>query len=310
MELIELGPGIWAALQPTPLRFTDSNSLLVATREGTLIIDAQTDPRSVDYLLASFERLRLPPPRWLVYTHWHLDHTLGAAAYSGASQGQLEIIGHAALVEEGLIRSRTREQLEELRTGLRSAGRDELLRKVDVELLEPTKLVRSREAFELGGIAMVLHPVEAHTDGDLLVEFPELDLWATGDVLDALPFAGHGHPINWGGALSSISLGPNTRVLPGHGKMFEGPAQLERMRRYWGIVVEEVRAARARGESVEALRARLLAEDSVLGELRSELVVDSVSTRAFQAWLPEAVAKTWAELEENSAPIRASERVD
>jgi glyoxylase-like metal-dependent hydrolase (beta-lactamase superfamily II) len=125
-----------------------------------------------------------------------------------------------------------------------------------------------------------------------------LNLWATGDVLDALPFAGHGHPANWPAALSLIAADAQTQILPGHGPIFVGAAQLERMRDYWGFILGRVRDARSEGKTLEELQGSLQEDESPLAGVRTQLVVDELSKRAFDAWFPEAVAKAWAELEE------------
>ena len=300
VELVELGTGVWAALQPTPLRFTDANSLWVATEQGSLVVDAPTDPRTVAYTIEAMRERGMPAPRWLVYTHWHLDHTLGAAQLRAASSGEFEVYGHAALVETDLFSKRLVEQHEELKAGLKEAGRDELLEQVSVELLAPDHAVRDALELELGGLPVVLHPVAAHTDGDLLVEFPRAKLWASGDVLDDLPFAGHGHPSAWPAALELMHSRGVERVVPGHGSVYEGSTHLSLMLDYWRELLGAVRAAHDDSE-LEALTEAMMASDSRFKRYREALVVDGASERAFAAWFPEALKMAWAELEASPA---------
>jgi glyoxylase-like metal-dependent hydrolase (beta-lactamase superfamily II) len=45
---------------------------------ATLVVDAGNSPAHANLLLAEITRLHLPPPAFLVLTHWHWDHVFGA----------------------------------------------------------------------------------------------------------------------------------------------------------------------------------------------------------------------------------------
>ncbi|GAB4438527.1 MAG: MBL fold metallo-hydrolase [Anaerolineae bacterium] len=48
---------------------------------ATLIVDAGNSPAHANLLLAELARLKLPPPDYLVLTHWHWDHVFGIEAF-------------------------------------------------------------------------------------------------------------------------------------------------------------------------------------------------------------------------------------
>ena len=51
---------------------------VVSGSNATLLVDAGNSPAHANLLLAEITRLRLPPPAFLVLTHWHWDHIFGA----------------------------------------------------------------------------------------------------------------------------------------------------------------------------------------------------------------------------------------
>ncbi|MCA9691069.1 MAG: hypothetical protein KC636_15800, partial [Myxococcales bacterium] len=171
-----------------------------------------------------------------------------------------------------------------------NAANDGLTKMRDTPLVPPTRAVAARETLEIGGVSLQLIPVSAHTDGDLLVYVAGARALISGDVVDALPFAGHGHPSAWIAALDQLKALDVAVVLPGHGPVFRGRDQLDRVRRLLVALVEHARAGAAAGESLEALQASLS-----LDELRAELVRDDTDARAFTRFVPEGLAAAYRE---------------
>jgi cyclase len=163
--------------------------------------------------------------RRMVITHWHPDHSFGLTLFTDT-----EVV---------MAHPRTRERLQ--RFGSKA-------RFVDIE----------REAqLVLGGEEVrVIHPGVAHTDGDLVVYFPNRRLIAVGDLLsvDTLPFADKssgGNILEYSRALERLLQLDFDRVVPGHGEVV--PRQkLEVLRDYLRALKRESAQALARGLSPEA----------------------------------------------------------
>ena len=49
-----------------------------------------------------------------------------------------------------------------------------------------------------------LRHYRAHTRGDTVVWLPQQGILASGDLLDDLPYTGHGYPRSWRAALADI----------------------------------------------------------------------------------------------------------
>ena len=78
MAVIQLTPRVWYT---PPVETGDRPALgLAAGRDATLLIDGGNSPAHVKQLLTAAESLPIPPIQSLCLTHWHWDHTFGAAS--------------------------------------------------------------------------------------------------------------------------------------------------------------------------------------------------------------------------------------
>lgn len=50
-HLEQVADGLWAALQPDPLRYYDSNSVIIETSAGLVVVDAQSQLDAVAWLV-------------------------------------------------------------------------------------------------------------------------------------------------------------------------------------------------------------------------------------------------------------------
>lgn len=179
---------------------------VLAGPEGALIIDSQFAPLSEKLIAAirTFSQARL---RFLLNTHVHGDHTGGNANFTRAG----------ATV---IARDNVRQRLRFPPPGANGApGTPAVAEALPVVTFEgPTSLY-------LNGQTVRMTPMPAaHTDGDTLIEFPQLDVLVVGDY-----FRSTGYPVadrNNGGSFRGIAdalgvtigkAGAATRVVPGHG---------------------------------------------------------------------------------------------
>lgn len=328
LRLVEVAPGIHAALQLPPLRINDSNAVLVVTDAGVVVIDAPQRVAARKWLRARADALATSPRRVLVTTHWHLDHALGGALWRAeleAARTPFEHWGHAGLPPQ--LATLGQQQLEEHRalrssqlergTAIEASGRlgdgtpltDEQRVQLDGELLElreeldvlahaelrpPDHLVAEPTTLEVGGLTLELVPVTAHTEADLVVHIPAAHVLVTGDVLDEIPFAGHGRPRRWLRVLERLRALEATTIIPGHGPVL-GPAHLERAIALWEALLEQAMLAIQRGETAEQ-RYGEWATTPEHQALHDALVTDPVGERAFAAFIPGALSRAMADL--------------
>lgn len=329
LRMVEVAPGIHAALQPEALRFNDCNAAIIVTEAGIVVIDAPQRVAAMHWLREQADALaKDPPKRVLVTTHWHLDHSLGNSLWRAALQDQHESFehwGHAGL--PALLAVEGQGQLDEHRTkraallergnAMKASGklpdgtpltpaqhveldgelleiRTELDAIADVRLVPPEQLAAEPTTLALGSLTLELIPVRAHTDADLVVHVPEAGVLVTGDMLDEIPYGGHGRPRRWLAALQQLRKLHPTAIIPGHGAVL-GPEHLDRMIVLWEALLGQAMLAIQRGETPEQ-RWEAWSATPEHEALRASLITDARSERAFAGFIPDALARAMADL--------------
>ncbi len=285
-----------------------------------LVVDSQSSPAKVRALIAEIRKLTDKPVRYVVNTHWHSDHTQGNQVYREEFPG-VEIIGHTTHLEDvpGRAAPFLAEQIGLYEKGIADAEKSaESGKKADGSPLSdeekatlPERIARTRHYLEgLRSIefvpptltvddSLVLHRgsrrieilhFEAHTRGDLVVWLPREKVLVTGDLLDDLPYGGHGYPGPWIHALETLGKLAFEHVISGHGRIQEGKEQLVRVREMLESVTAQAAAAVAAGKSLEETR-----EAVDLAAVRQSLVDDETSGRAFESFMPELVERAYLE---------------
>jgi glyoxylase-like metal-dependent hydrolase (beta-lactamase superfamily II) len=201
LVLTPVAPGL------TLLGGAGGNVLVLATGDGQVLVDSGAAASS-EALLATLTELPGGPVAALFNTHWHLDQ-VGANAALG--EAGATIFAH----EKTRLRLSTGYYLtveERYEPPLPTAAR-------------PTETFHTSDATAIGGQRIEYgYLIEAHTDGDIYVAFPELNVIAVGDAASPardpeLDWFGGG----WlGGRLDSLALllemsDAQTRFVPGYG---------------------------------------------------------------------------------------------
>ena len=175
--------------------FVPGNVTALVTDAGVLLVDTKfaIDYENVSAMLASVTD---QPVRYVINTHYHDDH-------SGANQ---LLKGAGAMVFAS----------ENARRKMLNAGRTDGLPDVTIE---------ARVRLHLGDAPVDLyHFGRAHTDGDVVVHFPEQGVLVTGDIFandpgtpELVDYAGGGSAREWPRTLTrALALDFETAV-PGHG---------------------------------------------------------------------------------------------
>jgi glyoxylase-like metal-dependent hydrolase (beta-lactamase superfamily II) len=322
IEIRALQPGAWAALQPPERRFEDCNSLIVAGDDHVVVVDAQESADDVRRIIAFVEDEIRKPVRFLVNTHWHGDHTRGNTIYRETYGDDLVIVGHATHPEDIARRAEPalRERVEALAAQL-PAAREQLRTRIkrdgstmtDAELAAQTARVEEAErwvaaqsgarftppsltvndvyAHEAGAASFTLHPLRGHTRGDIVVHFPGLGLVATGDLVDVVPYVGHGYPREWLSALAAIARLEARRYVPGHGGVLEDAGLADGVAEYLRSLTSQVDALARGGATLEQVSGKV-----DLSASRARLAGDDERARAFFDEVQgEAIERAYAE---------------
>ena len=173
--------------------------------DGVFVVDAQFAPLT-EKLVAAVRRVTETPIKYLVNTHVHNDHTGGNENF-----GKMGVL----LFSRDQLRDRL----------VRPAG--------NAASAPPAALPKvtydGPVTLHLNGQNIQLIPIRAaHTDGDTLVRFPASDVIFTGDFFRSMGYPNIDRAL--GGTLNGMlnglaqtigMMGPNTKVVPGHGTIVD-----------------------------------------------------------------------------------------
>src|SRR6266436_7980475 len=85
--LVPLAEGAYAAIAKPGDRASVGNAGFVVGSDGVLVVDAFATPEAAEELSAEIRRLTRAPVKWVVNTHYHLDHVGGDSVF--VKQGAL-----------------------------------------------------------------------------------------------------------------------------------------------------------------------------------------------------------------------------
>lgn len=326
VDFESLAPGTWAAVQPSDRKFNDSNTLIVESDDFAIVVDAQESAADVTQIIDFISTEIEKPVRYLINTHWHGDHTQGNTIYRDTYGDNLIIIGHrthaADIIERAAVDHRQRVEdtknalpaaREQLVTGIKRDGSeftpDELAaqtRRVEnaeawvianqyIRFTGPSLTIDDVYSVEAGVASFTIYPMRGHTRGDLVIHFPEHEIIAAGDLLDAMPYAGHGYPSEWLQSLSAMRSMGAKLYLPGHGPVLRDDSLIASLAFYFQSLISQVKVLAAAGISPDAI------VDVIDLTTSRELLAgdDAAAQRFFDQVQPEAVQRAIDEL--NSA---------
>lgn len=208
--LHEIGPGVWAAIDG-PEHRSGSNAGFIIGDDGVVVVDAFFDPAATRILLARIRALTPKPIRYLVNTHYHLDHTGG--------DGVLHEAGAAIIAQRNVRAWLHTENPHLLGERITPAQRALIASLPDPDITTDRGLT-----LWLGGrrIEVVYYP--GHTGGDLTVLVPDAKVMFCGDMLwrQVSPNLIDGTVSQWvasEGAFRRLPGAAAMRFVPGHGEL-------------------------------------------------------------------------------------------
>ncbi|MCQ8879396.1 MBL fold metallo-hydrolase [Pseudoalteromonas shioyasakiensis] len=225
--------------QPTKLRFYDSNQTLIKGDHCALMFDASGNFSAVEATIEHLKQTLNIPLCYLVASHFHDDHLLGMAVLQHYYPNA-KLITHDQLAAEyprfqqafndkldsyeqsiELSFQRLAEQPKDKQSAWRDKlelAKTRLLRWRAYSLQPPEITVSDTLTLDLGNYPITINAYQAHTDADLMLYAEQNTILVGGDIVDYLPYPGHGNLSKWRELLSQLNHSTSAQIiLPGHG---------------------------------------------------------------------------------------------
>ena len=269
----KLAEGVYAAINPDGGK-AGSNAGFVVGSTGVVVIDTFLTPASARDLLAEIRKVTNLPIRFVVNTHYHLDHTGGNSVFAEAG---------ATILAHRNVRAWLR--TENLKFfGPNPKPED----KARVESLTLSDMVYADAVdIYLGARLVQVRYMLGHTGGDSVIIVPDANVVFGGDLVwqKHLPNLIDANTADWTKTLEKLlSEHSSATFVSGHGDVAT-PEDMRDFHDYLVALREEIAKAQAAGKSGQDL------VDAVSAGLK-----DKYSAWGFQRFLPLNILQTAAEL--------------
>jgi glyoxylase-like metal-dependent hydrolase (beta-lactamase superfamily II) len=250
--LHEVGPGVWAAIS-VPKSGTGGNAGFVVGSDGVLVVDSFQTEAAAQALLEAIRKTTPLPVRYVVDTHYHLDHVGGNGVFAAAG---------ATVMAQANVRGWIRTE------NLKFFGADPKPeeRKQVESLTLPSLVYQDGVTLWLGDRQVIVRVVQGHTGGDSVVVVPDAQVVFAGDL-----FWKHDLPnLIDADTLQQIETNdtflkdyPKASFVPGHGDVGTA-ADVAAFRDYLMALRAAVAAAQSAGKTGPSLM------DTVLPGLKQQ----------------------------------------
>ena len=269
----KLAEGVYAAISPDGSK-AGSNAGFIVGSNGVVVVDTFVSTAAARDLLAEIRKVTNLPIRFVINTHYHLDHTGGNAVFAEAG---------AAIVAQRNLRGWLR--TENLKFfGPNPKPED----KARVEaLLLPDEVYSDALDIYLGSRLIQVRYMLGHTGGDSVVMVPDANVVFGGDLIwqKHLPNLIDATTNDWVKTLEKLLADhPSATFVSGHGDVAT-PDDVRDFRDYLVTLRDDIAKAQAGGKSGQEL------VEAVSGQLK-----DKYGQWGFARFMPRNIEQTAAEL--------------
>jgi cyclase len=204
-----LGHGVYAAIDDAK-GDAGANAGFVIGDDGVLVVDTFENEKAARALLGEIRKLTALPIKFVVNTHYHLDHVAGNVVFKGAG---------AVIVAHAYVADWIHTQNEKFFGDNIKPEHVKMLR----DLVGPDVLYTHDLTLSLGKRRVVIGHQLGHTGGDTIVAIPDAHVYFFGDLFwrKTLPNLIDATVADWLGLGSALPANRVDKVtdifVPGHG---------------------------------------------------------------------------------------------
>ena len=299
------------------------NSVAIVTRAGVVVFDTTARPSTARTILAELRKLTDQPVRYVVNSHWHLDHWSGnevfAAAFPGveiiATEQERELMLNMApswaTTLPAAVEAQARLVAEQAASGFVAPGvpltperrradaldlersKDLLAEQLAARRVYPTLTYVGRLTLHLGGREFRFISATGDAAATTVLLLPNERILITGDVV-TWPLPYYTPPLSeHAKSIRELARLEADIVVPGHGPAFRDKAYMTLQAELFEAILQQVR---------DALRAGRVSLDDVqqavdVASFRERFARgDAVIADAFQGFVRGMVRRAWIEL--------------
>jgi len=248
--LHDLGHDDWAAIDNPAAKAARSgaNAGFVIGADGVAVIDTFENIAAAQTLLDEIRKKTNLPIRFVVNTHYHLDHVAGNNIFAGA--------GATILAQENVRAWERTENAKFFGPKITAAQKEEV-----ASLGLPSITYKDGVTLYLGARRLIVRSLPGHTGGDSVIYDPTANVVFCGDLFwnHTLPNLIDASTKPWIATLDTLLADyPAATFVPGHG---DEPGRAQDVRDFRGYLVDlraAIRRAQADGKSGDAVVAAVL----------------------------------------------------
>ena len=290
----KIGKGVYVIIHEDPTdQWPTGNTGVIIGEKYVMVIDANYLPSLAKTDIELIRKITSKPVKYLVYTHWHMDHNNGGSVYAETFPG-IEIVAQRMTAEyiainspwyakretaPGSAKRLSLQQLEKnYNEGKDTSGKvftstelvvmNSIIRKRKNELaeFETLKVVKPNRVFDetltidLGNRKVMIKDWgRANSPHDATIYLPIDQILFTGDMLTQTPqpFTFESWPVSWAKTLKLVEQMPVKALIPGHGPVYHDHQYTKKLRELLEAAIAKVKELLAQGTPVDQIPSRI-----------------------------------------------------
>jgi alkyl sulfatase BDS1-like metallo-beta-lactamase superfamily hydrolase len=230
-----------------------SNVIMIAGRDGVVIIDTAESVEAAQAAFAELRKITDKPIKAIVYTHNHTDHILGVKAFTteeDVKAGRVDIYAHETMMNTVISNASVIAPILGLRSAysfgvlLETGPQGKIHQGIGPQLvvgqrsfIAPTKTFKDSLDVEIAGVKMRLIYAPSETDDEIIVWLPEQKLLQTAEVIQGETFpnvhtlrgTAYRDPVKWFKTIDAMRRLQPEHIAPSHGRPMSGKDKIEEM---------------------------------------------------------------------------------